>query len=244
MNIVRIGNVTTAELDKLRTLPATTLTAIGAIATGIVIAAALAASAVAQGAQASAVDITLQTVPFAQAGFVLLGILPATHEHAGRQLSTTLTSVPKRGLLVTGKTVAALLVVAVTAAVSIGASLAAATIAQHLTDVPSPADDGEPGLLAGAAAYLTLIGLLSHAVALLVRHLVPALVGTLSLVLIISPALAGVTEHARWLPDRAIAQLYDKTDTALTPVTGALVALAWIVLIGSVAIARFIRHEP
>ncbi|MER5336611.1 hypothetical protein [Micromonospora sp. NPDC002717] len=243
MNLVLIGNVTTAELDKLRTLPATTLTVIGTILTGIAIAAALAASAADQGAQASAIDITLQTMPFVQAGFVLLGILPATHEHAGRQLRTTLTSVPNRGLLVTGKTVAAFLVVAVTAAVSIGASLAAATVTQHLTDAPPPVD-GEPWLPAGAAAHLTLIGLLSHAVALLVRHLVPALVGTLSLVLIVSPVLAGVTEHARWLPDRAVAQLYDNTDTVLTPGSGALIALAWIVLIMSIATARFIRHDP
>jgi hypothetical protein len=243
VNIVRIRNVTTAELDKLRTLPATTLTGIGTILTGIVIAAALAASAADQDAQASVIDITLQTVPFVQAGFVLLGILPATHEHAGRQLSTTLTAVPNRRLLVTGKTVAALLVIAVIAASSIGASLATASITQHLTGAPPPGDAGKPWLLAGAATYLTLIGLFSHAVALLVRHLMPALVGTLSLVLIVSPVLAGITEHARWLPDRAAAHLHDNTDTVLTP-GGAFITLVWIFLIGSVAIARFIRRDP
>ncbi|GAA3809858.1 hypothetical protein GCM10022226_32780 [Sphaerisporangium flaviroseum] len=232
-----------AELGKLRTLPATTLTVIGAILSGIVITVVLTAAAADQGARASAIGITLQAVPFAQAWFVLLGVLPATHEYAGRQFRTSLTSVPDRGLLVTGKTVAALLVVAASAAVGIGTSLAAATITRHLTDAPPAAHDGGPWPLAGAAACLTLIGLLSHAVALLVRHLVPALAGTLSLVLIVSPVLGGLTEHARWLPDRAVARLYADTDAVLTPGTGALVALGWIVLIGSVAIARFSRRD-
>jgi ABC-2 type transport system permease protein len=178
-------------------------------------------------------------------GLVLLGILPATHEYAGHQIRTSLVAVPNRLLLLTGKTIATLLGMTVTAAATIGASLVAVALTQSLLDAPASAlrANGESWTLAGAAAYLVLIALLSHTVAVLSRHLVPALVGMLSLVLIVSPLLASFTEHARWLPDRAGARLYDPTDTVLTATTGALVLGGWISVTGAVAIARFIRSD-
>lgn len=237
-------NVIAAELDKIRTLSAAVVTAAGTTLTGVAIAAALAGHAANQGEPASAIAVTNQTVPYVQAGLILLGVLPVAHEHAGSQLRTTLVAVPNRRLLVTGKTLAALLAAALTSAATTGASLLAAGLTQRLLDSPAPDSDAEPWMLLGAAGYLTLIALLAHAVALLVRHLVPALVGMLSLVLLLSPVLAGLTEHARWLPDRAGMQLYDLSDTVLTATTGTLVLLGWISVIGAPAIARFITRDP
>ncbi|MFC9692322.1 hypothetical protein ACFTSF_27495 [Kribbella sp. NPDC056951] len=204
-------NVIRAELAKLRTLPITTFTITGTIAVALLIAIALERSG-------EPVDV----VPYVQAGFVLLGIIPVAHEYAGRQFGTTLLAVPARGQLLIGKTVATLITLALTA------------IATALAQEDRPV---------GAAAYLTLIGLLAYAVALLVRHLVPALVGMLCLVLIVSPLLAAVTEHARWLPDRAAAELYRPTDSVLTATTGTLVAGAWITVLAAVAIRRFHRRD-
>ncbi len=206
---MRLGNVVLSELDKLRTLPITLLTVAGTLAVGATIAAA----------QRNA-DLPVDVVPYAQAGFVLLGILPVGHEYAGRQSRTSLAAVPARGILITGKTAAAVVVLTLTAII-----------------VAAMQGGGRP---AGAAAYLTIIGLLAHAIALLVRHLVPALVLVLCLVLIVSPLLAGFTEHARWLPDRAAAELYQPTDAALT---GPLIAAVWIAAIGAVAIRRFHRSD-
>ncbi|MFK4086452.1 hypothetical protein ACI2LF_20240 [Kribbella sp. NPDC020789] len=201
-------NVVRAELSKLRTLPIAVLTIAGTVAVAALIAAAQWRS-----------DQPVDVVPYAQAGFVLLGILPVAHEHAGRQFSTTLVAVPARGKLLVAKTTAAFVTIAITAA-------ATAVL--------------QPERPVGAAAYLTLIGLFAYAVALLVRHLVPALVGTLCLILILSPLLNAATEHARWLPDRAAAELYQPDGDLLR---GGLVAVAWIVVTGAVATARFLRRD-
>lgn len=201
-------NVVLAELVKLRTLPITILTMAGTIAVSALIAIALSRSG-------EPVDV----VPYVQAGFVLLGIIPVAHEHAGRQFSTSLTAVPARGRLLIGKTVATFVILALTAV--------ATALAQSERSV-------------GAAAYLTLIGLFAYTVALLVRHLVPALVGMLCLVLILSPLLAEVTKYARWLPDRAAAELYRAGGS---PVSGALVSGAWMAALGAIAIHRFRQRD-
>lgn len=241
---MRLLNVTAAELGKLRTLPVVVIAAVGTAVIGATMVAALAAYAAEQGTPVSSTDVTIQAIPFVQAGLILLGVLPVAHEHTGSQLSTTLAVVPRRGLLLAGKTLATLVAVALTAAATVGGSLVAAALTRHLVDAPVDDDGGGPWPVLGATTYLVLVGLLAHAVALLLRHLVPALVGTLSLVLIVSPLLAGLTEHARWLPDRAAMQLYDPADAVLTATTGALVMIAWIVLVGAPAAVLFVRCDP
>ncbi|GAB3929436.1 hypothetical protein GCM10029976_029070 [Kribbella albertanoniae] len=214
---MRLGNVVLSELDKLRTLPITVLTMAGTITVAAVIGAA-------QRRAAAPVDV----VPYVQAGFLLLGILPVGNEYTGRQFRTSLIAVPARGLLAVGKTAAAVVALMLTAVAAAAVQYALDTEAEGI------------GRYVGMTAYLMVIGLLAYAIALLVRHLVPALVGALCLVLILSPLLAGLTEHARWLPDRAAAELYQPTDAALT---GPLVAAAWIAVIGAVAIRRFHRSD-
>lgn len=245
-------NVTSAEIAKLRTLPVAVLVAVGTIGVGATIAAALAWSAATQdvaGGQdqaASAAGAVLAAIPYAQAGIILLGILPATHEHAGTQSRTSLTAVPHRGLFLVGKSISALIALAIAAVLTVGVSLAAAVIVQRLaqSSVSAAAAGRELGQLVGAAGYLILIGMLSHAVALLVRHLVPALVVMLTLVLIVPPLAGSVTEHARWLPDRAGSLLYRPgADAVLTTATGTLVLLGWIVVAGSVAVAQFVGRD-
>ncbi len=212
---MRLANIVLAELGKLRTLPMTVLTIVGTVA----VAAAIV------GAQRRAA-VPVDVVPYVQPGFVLLGILPVGHEYAGRQFRTSLIAVPARGRLVGGKIAAALVALAGTATTVVAMQYALTA-------------EGT----VGEVAYLTIIGLLAFAVALLVRHLVPALVGTLFLVLILSPILAAVTKHARWLPDRAAAELYHPADSVLTATTGTLVALAWVAALGAVATVSFQRGD-
>ncbi|MDF2846020.1 MAG: transporter permease [Oerskovia sp.] len=242
---VRLRSVVAAELDKLRTLPVTVLAVVGTVVVGALIAAAQAAAAADQGLATSAVDVTLRTVPFVVAGLVLVGVLAVSQEHAGRQVATTLAAVPRRGLLVAGKSIAATGVVALAATSTLGACMAAATVTRLLLDAPSSTDGAGAGAgaLVGAAAYLVLIGVFSHAVALVVRHLVPALVGVLALVLVVSPLLAGATEHARWLPDRAAAAWFDAGPGALDGPTATLVALAGVVVVGGLGSWRFLVRD-
>ncbi|MEU4197998.1 hypothetical protein AB0E69_39310 [Kribbella sp. NPDC026611] len=223
MTAGRFGYVVRAELDKLRTLPITILAAIGTVLVAVVIAAA----------QVEA-DQPVDVVPYVEAGLVLVGVISSSHEYAGRQVRISLIAVPARQILVAGKTVAVLITVVVVAVLSVTA--AAAT--QYVLDGHLVHER-----LAGATACASLIGLLAHAFALLVRHLVPALVGMLTLVLVVSPVLGAITDQARWLPDRAAAQLYSSTDTVLTAATGSLVALAWILAVGTAAVLRFVRSD-
>ncbi|CAL9470637.1 hypothetical protein SUDANB121_02843 [Nocardiopsis dassonvillei] len=237
----RALGVAAAELAKLRTLPVAVAAAAATVLAGAVLAAALGAYATGEGVPVSAAEAMVGAVPYVQAGLVLVGVLPVAHEYEGVQIRTTLTAVPDRALLLAGKTAAALAAVAVTAAATVGAGTAAA--AAHPHGAEALLDGAEVRTVLGAAAYLTLIGLLAHAVALLLRHPVPALVGMLSLVLIASPLLGGLTEHARWLPDRAGALLYDPADTVLTGATGTLVLLGWTALVGCAGAVRFGRGD-
>lgn len=208
--------VVAAELLKIRTLPAAVATALGTVA----VAAALAAVA----------ELS-EIVVFVQIGPVLLGVLAVTSEYTGTQVRTTLIAIPDRMTALVGKTVAFLVVVSVTS----GAACAAALLAGG----PAPADG-----VVGVVAHLVLVGLLAFAVAQLVRALVPALVGMLSLLLVGGPLLASLTEHARWLPDGAGRALYlPGSDAVLMQWAGGLVFVGWIAVVGGGAAWTFLARD-
>lgn len=233
-----LGNAILAELAKLLTLPAALVAAAAAVLIGGIVSWAQVAGG--GGAPLPPAGAVLAAVPYVQACFVVLGVLPATHEHEGGQHRTSLTAVPNRVRLFAAKSIAAALALGLTAAVTVAVGLAAATLAQQLGDAAvggaGPGAGSQPQALAGAAAYLALIGLLAHAAAALLRHLVPALVTSLALVLILPPLLS-FSEHARWLPSRAGALLYNPgADALLTSGTGALVLAGWILAVGGAAL--------
>lgn len=225
-----------AELIKIRTLPAAVATALGSVVAAAVLAWALATAAVNDRSDADAVAIVLGTVPLLQVGPVLLGVLAVASEHAGTQVRTTLTAVPDRATALAGKTAAFLVAATVTSGASCAAGLAAAVLATGAGAPPWP--------VAGAIAHLVLVGLLAFALTVLLRALVPALVGMLGLLLVAPPLLASVTEHARWLPDRAGRALYAPgSDAVLTPLTGGLVMAGWIAVVGGAAIWGFLARD-
>ncbi|GIM91866.1 hypothetical protein [Paractinoplanes toevensis] len=238
-----LARTATAELIKLGGLPAARGAVAGTVAAGALLAAALASSAP---AGPDAGRVVTQAVPLLQAGPILIGILTAASEYAGRQIATTLAATPNRLRLLAGKAVAYLLVAAATSVATIGAGLAAAWLTRAVRgDGPARELDGWAAAgggwaAAGAVVYLVLIGLLALGLAVLLRSLVPSLAGMLALVLVVSPLLSGFTEHARWLPDRAGSLLYRPgADPVLGPATGAAVLLIWTALITSVAAAAF-----
>lgn len=237
-------NVTRAELSKLLTLPLVPLTLIGTMLAGASIAIALATVETDQHVPASASAAVLQAVPFVQIGVILLGVLPVGHEYAGSQFRTTVAAVPRRGSLLAGKSAAALVTASLASLLTVAVSAVAAVIARRLSDMQATLPADELWTLAGASVYLALIGMLSYAVALLLRHLVPALVTTLALVLVIPPLLRAVTEHARWLPDQAGSLLYRPgVDTVLDAGTGSLVLVGWIIAVGAVGAVGLMRRD-
>lgn len=174
-----------AELRKLLTLPSLRNTAL----------LTLAATGLLRYASGSAVG-------YAQAGFLILGVLAVASEHqAGGQIRTTLLAVPRRLPLYAAK------IAALTAA-TLPVALAAAAV-----DLP-------------ATAYLTSTTLLAFAAATLVRHAVPAVLVMLGLHFTASPLL-----RSRWaglgayLPDTA-AWVDPRDLTATVAWTAGLLALA------------------
>ncbi|WP_051713128.1 hypothetical protein [Actinoalloteichus caeruleus] len=236
-------NVVLAEASKIRTLPAAVRTAAATVLVGALVGVAIAVSAVERTSPVPAGEVVVGVVSFLQIGVVALGVLTAAHEHAGPQFRTTLVVMPRRGAALVGKAIATVAALLLTAVIAVTAGLAAAHATAYALDGLVGETNADLGRVLSAGLYLAMVGLLAHAVAVLVRHLVPALVGVLGVLLVVSPLLAGVTDHARWLPDRAAAQLYQSTDTVLSPVTGTLVALAWIAAIGGVAAVRSVRRD-
>jgi ABC-2 type transport system permease protein len=229
----RIVRVTAAELEKLRTLPAVTVTVLATVAFTLVFTAAL-------GGPSQDMPV-LQIIPFLQVGVIVLGILPTAHEYAGSQYRTTLTAEPRRGHLLLGKTLATGVVVAGAVILALGSGVLVAT-ATGESGSSTPGDDASR--LLGAAVYLVLVGVFSHLVTASVRHLVPALVGLLALLVVFPPLIAAVTEHARWLPGEAGALLYrSQSDAVLGPVSGALVLLGWTVVAAVVAVVLARRRD-
>lgn len=234
-----LRNATAAELVKLRGLPVAGATVLGTIGVAVALAAGIAASA---RTPMTATQAILAIVPFLQIGLILLGVLTVATEYQGNQFRTTLTATPARARLLAAKALAYLVAAGVTSVAAVGAGLVAAAIALALRDsAPAAETNGWP--VAGAALYLVMIGLLSLALTVLLRALIPSLVAML-LVLIVSPLIGGSTEHARWLPDRAGSLLYlPAADTTLTAGTGALVLLAWIVATATAAAVVFLARD-
>lgn len=237
---MRVRDVVTAELVKLRGLPVVGATVLATVGVSIALAAGISASA---STAPSPAQTTLPLVPYLQIGLMLLGILTVGTEYQGSQIRTTLIATPSRLRLLAGKTLAYLLLAGVTSVVAVGAGFATAWLIVRLRQgAPPEAVNGR--LVAGAILYLVLIGLLGLVLTVVLRSLIPPLVAMLGLVLIVSPMVRGLSEHARWLPDRAGALLYQPGgDTLLTPWTGGLVLAAWIVVTAIAAATQFSHRD-
>jgi ABC-2 type transport system permease protein len=226
----------TAELAKLRTLRAVVATLLGTVAAAALLAAALAA---ANDGRGDGIAITLETIPILQIGIILVGVLAASCEYAGGQIHTTLIAVPNRVRAFAAKALAYLVVATVTSAAAVAVALVTARAALS-SELAAP-----PGwAVVGAAGYLVMIGLLALTLTVLLRSLVAPLAGILTVVLIVSPVLRGITEHARWLPDQAGRLLYlPDTDPVLEPGTAALVLLAWTAALTAAALVAFTMRD-
>ena len=141
----------------------------------------------------------------------------------------------------TAQTAACLLASALTGAGAVAAGLAGASLALSGAEIRAGASAWP---LAGMVSYLAFLSLLAHLLTVVARSPLPPLLSLLGLLLMVSPMLAGMTEHARWLPDRAGRLLYlPDTDPVLTPWTGGLVLCAWLVAAGGLAALVFHRRD-
>ncbi|MFI7032364.1 ABC transporter permease [Microbispora rosea] len=221
-----------AEMSKLVSLPATWLTLGGTLVVNLILAVAFTVAGL-QGSTGtkSAIDIGLASISYAQAGFVILGVLTACSEYIGGQIRTTLTAMPRRALQFTAKHLALAIVVFPAAAIT--AASGVVLTAGVLGDTAAPSTSGRVvGALSGVSAYLVLTALISAAVGALVRRTLAAVVVLLGYFFIVGPLLRDHTPAAKYLPDTAgFAMWFPVADdaSAVTPAQGALLLTAWTV---------------
>ncbi|MFV2127988.1 hypothetical protein ACFHWS_26200 [Micromonospora sp. LOL_013] len=241
------GDVVAAELVKLRTLPGVVATVGGTAGTAVAVVATTVATAQSTGeggpADVDAVALICRAVPILQAGPIIIGVLGGAAEYAGGLLRTALVACPDRRAVLAGRAAAHLFVAALTATAVLGAGLTTGWIA----GAGRPVGWAAVQTSVGAAGYLVLVGLLGHAVAVALRGVLPGLAVTLGLVFVVCPVLAGFTGVAGVLPERAGRLLAGVSDAAAVAVpelvTGLIVLLGWIEVVGTVAATVSLRRD-
>lgn len=241
MKLSAVWRATSAEMLKLAGLPSIALTVAGTIVLTVGLSALLALAAP---DGTGAVQVIAQTITFSQAGAILLGILIVAQEYAGRHLATSVIAVPHRSSIVIGKVLVYTGTAVVMNGLAVALSIPAVLTVQSLRDDVQVPAALEVEHLSGMVLYLVLIGLLAIGLTFTLRSLIAPLVALLATVLVVSPLMANVTEHARWLPDRAGMLLFQPSnDTVLSPLGGAAVLTGWVVLTLAMGTLSFLRRD-
>lgn len=252
-----------AELRKAVTLPAVWAGGAVALLGSLAITwinAGYVRSAVAAGtpervAGTSPIETAFAAAPLGTVGAVVIGVVLVSSEYTahtaelggGRQITATLTAVPRRAALLAAKATAAVLLTVVVAALTLPASvaLARAVIGEAGTETVEVGDAVVRCL--SMALYWTLMGLLALSITVLTRSgALPLLVLVVNSSLVSVPyLLTRVTPLANWLPDmagRALFGGFEPEEGWLDPVPGALVMAAWAVA-GLVVAAVVMRRR-
>jgi ABC-2 type transport system permease protein len=183
-----------------------------------------------------------------------LGALTITSEYATGMIRTSLTAMPRRGVVFAAKAVAFGAVAVVTGLVT---SFGAFFLGQELMSGRHiSATLGQPNVLRaviGGALYLTVCGLLAFGLGMMLRHTAGAITASLAL-LFVAPLLVTLLPQAwqnhvnKWVPAYAGGEIFatkpDPTDPAISHLFsawtgfGVLAMYAAIALIGGMAAFR------
>jgi hypothetical protein len=186
--------------------------------------------------------ISLSGVFLAQLAIGVLGVLIIGGEFSTGMIRSSVAAVPRRLPVLWAKAVVfgvvslALMVVAALAAFTVGQRILAT---QHIeTTLGAP---GVTRAVLGAAAYLTLVGLLGLGLGAALRNSAGA-ISTLVAAVLVLPILVNFLPSdwqvhiARWLPSAAGQSMMSvhTTTSELTPGAGALVLVLYVVVVGAV----------
>ncbi|WP_067971941.1 hypothetical protein [Nocardiopsis trehalosi] len=255
-----------AELRKTATLPAASaafaLGVLGTVAITLInafgVRDALESGRTDTVAFTSAAETVFSAAPLGTVGAVVLGVVAFGSEYTttsdgaggGRQVTATLTAVPRRAAVLAAKAIAVVLLVGAMVAVALPVSLASAHAV--IGEAAPGAEDavGVASRMLGAGLYWALTALIALAVTVLSRNgVIPLIVLIVNGSLVsVSFLLTRVTPLARFLPDLAGMRLFARADLiavedALPPVTGGLVMAAWAVGLLAVAAAVLLRRD-
>lgn len=244
---------TRAELVKLTRLPSTwvalviglALPPLVAAGNGAAVAHALRTGDTGMLASTSTVDAGLTETLLVVLAAVIIGVVAVSSEHTpnhdgsggGRQVSTSILAVPRRGVLLVAKALAVALVVALLAAPAVVAAVAVArlTLGAYASDPPGPMR------IVGAVLYVVLFALLALALTVLTRRGYAPLVILLANASVVSFSwlLTKVTDAAVWLPDLAGSAMFlrERLDGPPRPsaLAGGLAMAAWVAVVLAVA---------
>lgn len=205
----------------------------------------------------STIDAGLDGIPVGAIGAIVLGVTVISSEYTatrrgaggGRQITATLTGLPRRVPLLAAKALVLSTVTALATAVAIPVSVVVAQTV--LGEHGHPLDEvfaEVGGSVFGGVCYAVLTALLASAVTVLVRNgIVPLIVLIVNASLVsFSLLLSMVTPLAKYLPDLAGGQMfaaYSPVEDPLGPLAGGLVMAAWTALFLAVAAAVFVRRD-
>jgi ABC-type transport system involved in multi-copper enzyme maturation permease subunit len=207
-----------SEFTKIRSVRSTYWTLLVLLVISVGIGAAISGGVAAHWSQTSAGDrATFDATATSLGGLtflgelvtVVLGALAITSEYSTGMVRTSLTAMPRRGILYSAKaavTAGVILVTAVIAAFAtfwLGQALLAST--HHSASLSQP---NVLRAVIGAALYVTLCGLLAYGVGSMIRHTAGAITAMVALLFVL-PILSNLLPnqwHAdivRWLPSSA-----------------------------------------
>ncbi|GAA2856760.1 hypothetical protein Acy02nite_65880 [Actinoplanes cyaneus] len=237
-----------AELHKTLTLPAAwagvTVALLGSLLITVLNAYAVHAdpSAVAFTAP---LEVAFAAMPLGTVGATVIGVTVFSSEFTGeRQITATLAAVPDRVLVLTAKAIVVVLLVAVTAVVTMPLTIGVARLMiGESVSIPEAVTR-----CLGAALYWILSGLIALAVTVFTRSgVVPMVVLIVNGSLVsFSLLLSKVSALGFWLPDMAGRRLFGDVPTVeggLGVVPGALVMAGWTALLLVAAAAVFHRRD-
>lgn len=257
--------VVTAELRKTITLPGS-LVAIAAALVGSLgvtflnssyARAAISGDPRFAGFDTSPVETAFAAAPLGLVGAVILGVVAFSGEYTanstdaggGRQITATLTAVPRRLTVLVAKAITVVGLIVAMALVTVGLCIAVAHVVTGPGATVSDPADTVPRLL-GVAVYWSLMGLIALAITVLTRNGIAPLIVliTNSSVVSVPILLTNLTSLAYWLPDLAGMRLFAReswgmVNDALDPLTGGLVMAAWSLGLLAVSAVVFARRD-
>lgn len=246
-----------AEWIKMRSLRSTTLTLLAAVVAMIALAWIVGAATnshwtrmdLVERLRFNAVDRSLAGVHLAQLAVGALGVLVMSGEYATGMVRTTLSAVPRRLPVLWAK---AALYAVVTFLLMLGSSLVAFLVGQHFlashgTTLSAP---HAWRAIFGTAGYLTAVVLLAVALGFIIRSTAGG-IATLFGLLLVLPGIGLLlptdwqTHTVPYLPSNAGESIYRAAPdpTALSPTTGLLVLVIWVVAALAVAALLLERRD-
>lgn len=239
-----------AELSKLLSLPGIWLAlVIGALAPAVVAAldSIVEKADIVAGISTRLSDIGYIGLGFGVQGVIIIGVLAVSSEYVtesseaggGQQITTSLTVVASRLQFLLAKACAVIVISVLLCIVTIMTTVLATQLilGEH-------APEFEWTRLIGTVCYWTFTALLAFGITLLTKNgMIPLTVLIInSSVVSFSFLLTKATKLAFYLPDRAGMDMF-MSERYLTPVTGGLVMLAWVVVILIIAAIEFHRRD-